>query len=450
LPGTSGLWDYHAQPDRCHARLQVITLYDQGWENISMHRLLHVSRPTIDAWIRRFETEHVAGLADRSRAPSAPVRKIWLPLMVQVYHLQKVHPDAGACRIWSLLTRADVSVRTVGRVMALNRLVYDDIPHVPKRGVNPAPGPHPDTAQARHQYWFIDGRRLDVALDGVHWWSLIILAGYSRPMLAGMIAPTEATWVALMVLSTACLRYGAPASRVSDRGGAYTSADVDAVCARLQLRHETISSTQGESDQHWMEAPCNSQRRLYDYQFSLARTPAELERRHQAFMPLYNTTAHQGLLTDRRLPPMPIEVLGAAQGRLYAPDELARQFSHALFPRTTNRHGCVTLHRDHCSVEEGLPHTQGLLWVAGTQVRAMCEGVVLAEYHCRDDWRDRRVTAIGAGVFHPTRVASPQGQLIPLTPAGSVVVYRPRAPGRQAAPGSSTPQLLLFEVVQTG
>jgi hypothetical protein len=198
--GHLGLWEYHVQPDRYQARMQVIKLYYQGWEKISIHRLLHVSRPTVDAWIRRFETEYFAGLADRSRAPHAPVRKIWLPLMVQVYHLQKVHPDAGAFRIWSLLARADVSVRTIGRVMALNRLVYDDIPHVPKRGVKPVPGPHPYKAQARHQYWFIDGRRMDFAIDGVHWWSLIILEGYSRTMLAGMIAPTEATWVALMVL----------------------------------------------------------------------------------------------------------------------------------------------------------------------------------------------------------------------------------------------------------
>ena len=132
--GHLGLWDDHAQPDRSQARLQVIQRSDQGWENISIHRLWRVSRPTVDAWIRRFETAPFAGWADRSRAPHAPVRKIWLPLMVQVSHLQKVHPDAGACRIWSLLARADLSARTVGRVMALNRLVDDDIPHAPTRG----------------------------------------------------------------------------------------------------------------------------------------------------------------------------------------------------------------------------------------------------------------------------------------------------------------------------
>jgi hypothetical protein len=86
---------------------------------------------------------------------------------------------------------------------------------------------------------------------------------------------------------------------------------------------------------------------LYDYQFSLARTPAELEERHQAFIQTYNTTAHQGLLKDRRLPPIPVEVLGAAKGRLYTPEELARHVSQAVFPRTTNRYGCVTLHSYH-------------------------------------------------------------------------------------------------------
>jgi transposase InsO family protein len=304
LQGQLDLVDYHAQPTRYQARLQVIRLYYQGWAKVSIMRVLRVSRPTVNGWIRRFEAEHVAGLADKPRGPKNP-RKVWLPLMVRVYHLQKAHPDAGEFRIWSLLGRSDVSVRTIGRVKALNRLVYDDIPHVPKKGVKRVPGPHPYKASHRHQYWFIDGRRMDVAVDGVKWWSLIILEGYSRTILAGAMTPTEATWAALMVLYTACLRYGVSDTLVSDSGGAYTSNEFEAVCARLQLRHETIESTKGESYQNLMETHFTIQRRLYDYQFSLARTPAELEQRHQAFIQTYNTTAHQGLLRDRRLPTHP-------------------------------------------------------------------------------------------------------------------------------------------------
>jgi Homeodomain-like domain len=142
-PGPLGRWDYHAQPDRYQARLQVIQLYYQGWEKVSMSRFLHVSRPTVDVWIQRFEPAPFAGLVDRSRAPKTPARKIGLPLMVQAYHLQKAHADAGAFRLWSLRARSDISVRPIGRVMALNRLVYDDIPHAPKRGMKQVPGPHP-------------------------------------------------------------------------------------------------------------------------------------------------------------------------------------------------------------------------------------------------------------------------------------------------------------------
>jgi transposase InsO family protein len=450
VQGELALEGYHHQSDRYQARLQVIKLYAQGWSRVSISRFLHVSRPTVNAWIRRFETEHFAGLLDKSPAPKAPARKVWFPLMIQVYHLQKRHPDAGRFRIWSLLAQPEISERTVGRIMALNKRVYDDIPHVPKLARKLPAQPHPYKAQAPHQYWFIDGRQMDFALEGVKWWSIMILEGYSRTILAGALAPTEATWAALMVLYTACVRYGAPTSLVSDSGGAYTSDAFEAVCGRLEIEHKTIVSTQGESYLNWIETHFNIQRRLYDYQFSLTRTPAELEQVHQAFIQTYNTTAHQGLLHDQRLPPIPVEVLGAAQGRLYAPAELAQKFSHALFPRTTNRYGCVTLHSYHFYIEEGLPKTQVLLWVYGEQLRAVFDNVVLAEYHCRYDWRARKVTAIHEGSFYPTRFASPQGTLLPLTPQESLVLYRPQMLRRQARPSVSLQQLWLFELVPTG
>src|SRR6266568_861665 len=245
-------------------------------------------------------------------------------------------------------------------------------------------------------------------------------------------------------------RYGAPAYLVSDSGGAYTSADFEAVCTRLQIQHETIISTQGESYLNWMETHFNIQRRLYDYQFSLARTPVEFEQVHQAFMETYNTTAHQGLLKDKFDPPIPLEVLGEAKGRLYSPAELDRKFSRALFPRTTNRYGCVTVHSYHFYVEHGLPKTQVLLWVYGEQLRAVLDNVVLAEYHCHYDWRTHNVMEIRDGVFYPTRFASPQGTFIPLNPYEALVVYRPQARRRQMRKSSPIQQLLLFELMHTG
>ena len=449
VQGELPLGIYHSHPQRYHARLQVLKLYYQGWSKLSISRFLKVSRPTVDLWIRRFEAEHFAGLEDKSRTPHSTPRKAWFPLMVEVYHLQKRHPDAGRFRIWSLLDRDAISVRTVGRIMALNKQVYDDIPHVARQRRRKPAQPHPYKATHPHQYWFIDGRQMDFALDGVKWWSIILLDGYSRTMLAGAVAPVEASWVTLMVLYTACLRYGAPKHLISDSGGAFTSNDVTAVLKRLHIEPNPLLSTQGESYKNLMETHFNIQRRLYDYQFSLTTTPAEFEQAHQAFMETYNTTAHEGLLKDGLHPPIPLQVLGQAKGRLYTPEELSRRFSRALFPRTTNQYGCVTLHRYHFYVEAGLPKTRVLLWVYGEQLRAVLDHVVLAEYRCRYDWRAQKVTNLRDGVFYATRFASPQGTLIPLTPQESLIVYRPKPAVRLVQLPAPVQQLWLFELVQT-
>jgi hypothetical protein len=291
---------------------------------------------------------------------------------------------------------------------------------------------------------------MDFTIEGVKWWSRIILDGYSRTMRAGAVAPTEASGVALMVLYTACLRYGVPRALISDSGGAFTSNEFAAVCTRLQIDHKPMESTKGESYLNWMETHFNVQRRLYDYQCSLSTTPLEVEQAHQAFMESYNTTAHQGRLKDRCDPPIPLVVLGEAKGRIYTPEELTRKFSRALFPRTTNPYGCGTLHSYHFYVEHGVPQTQVLLWVYGEQLRAVLDNVVLAAYHCRYDWRTRTVTEIRDGVFYPTRFASPQGALIPLTPQESLVLYRPRTRRRQGHKSVATQQLVLFELGRTG
>ena len=141
--GELPLGAYHSQQDRSHARRQVMQLYAQGWRKRSISGFLQVSRPTVDRWRRRFEAEHLAGLEAKSRAPKVPARTAWFPLMIDVYHLHKRHPDAGRFRLWSLLARPDLSERTVGRVMALTKQVDDDLPPVDKPTSPKAPGPHP-------------------------------------------------------------------------------------------------------------------------------------------------------------------------------------------------------------------------------------------------------------------------------------------------------------------
>jgi transposase/transposase InsO family protein len=458
------LLDYHSYPERPQARLEVVQLYFQGWSKTSISRFLHVSRPTINEWISRFETEDMASLdvedlenldandlkslADGSHAPKTTRRKVWLPIMLEIYHLQKRHPDAGRFRIWSLLGMPELHESTVGRVMALNKRIYPDIPHVSQKRRKKEPQPHPFKASLAHEYWFIDGRMMDFEIDGVRWWSLIVLDGYSRTMLAGAVSASEASWIALTVLFTACQRYGAPQYLISDKGSAYISHVVEAVCTRLGIDHRTITGKDGESYKNLMETHFNIQRRLYDYQFSLCRTPIEFEQAHRRFLELYNSTAHQGLIKEKFDPPIPLHVLGEAKGRLYTTQELERKFSRALFPRTTNRYGCVTLHSYHFYVEAGLPKTKVLLWVYGNELRAVFENVVLAEYYCRYDLRDGKVKDIRDGRYFPhDDFTSDQYTLIALNPQESLVLYRQASAPRQVRLPFPAEQLWLFELV---
>jgi hypothetical protein len=176
------------------------------------------------------------------------------------------------------------------------------------------------------------------------------------------------------------------------------------------------------------------------------RTPAALEQVHQAFIQTYNITAHQGLLQDQRIPPIPVEILGA-EGIMYTWEELTRHFAHALFPRKTNRYGCVTLRSYHFATEEGLPHTQVLLWVSGEPLRAAFDNVMLVEYHWRYDWRDRKVKNIREGMLYPMRIGLSQGSLVPLTSQDFGVVYHARWFRHRALHRSPTQQLLFFEVI---
>jgi len=118
--------------------------------------------------------------------------------------------------------------------------------------------------------------------------------------------------------------------------------------------------------------------------------------------------------------------------------------------RQNHRYGCVTLHRYHFYVEEGLPKTQIFLWIYGEQLRAVFDNVVLAKYRCRYDGQAHEVTEIREGQFYATHFASPQGTLIPWTPQEFLVVHRARPQRRRTFPVSPAGQLCLFKLLSTG
>jgi hypothetical protein len=102
-----------------------------------------------------------------------------------------------------------------------------------------------------------------------------MLDGDSRPIVAGAIAPSEATGAAWLVLATAWLRYGAPEPLRSARGGAFPCDVFEAVGQRWAMQQEPRVSTQGDSSKNLMAPPFNIQRRWLASQGSLPPTPAE-------------------------------------------------------------------------------------------------------------------------------------------------------------------------------
>ena len=78
-------------------------------------------------------------------------------------------------------------------------------------------------------------------------------------MLAGAVAPTEASWVALTVLYAAVRRYGVPVHLISDSGGAFIADAFEGVCTRLGIDHHTIVSTEGQSYMNLMETHFSNQ-----------------------------------------------------------------------------------------------------------------------------------------------------------------------------------------------
>jgi hypothetical protein len=139
-------------------------------------------------------------------------------------------------------------------------------------------------------------------------------------------------------------------------------------------------------------------------------------------------------------------VLGESTGRLLAPQELARKFAQALFIRTPNRYGCVTLHRSHFYIDQGLAHTPVCLWVAGEDLRAVYDQVLVAEYTCHYNLRTGRVTALRLGQWYPSPFATRQAQGVRLerTPQDSVIMVRPPVVRQPVTDPEQAEQLRLF------
>jgi putative transposase len=417
------LTTFAAFADAYQARWTVVRMAYEGWNKKSIADCLKLSRAHVYTILEAFERDGFAGLEDqRTRPPQHPANQLSLSLFKEVLDLQHEYPRAGRFRIHGLLEKQceepPPSERTVGRAIAINRQVHG------------APGPwqsarddQPDEVSFkhlpyrpayRHHLWFTDIRYL-VQLDGSWVYSICIIEGYSRKILAGMASPHQDLTAILQILFAALAEYGCPQAVVSDNGSVFRAGDYLAILRDLAI--EPFHIEKGKPWQNMIEAQFKVQLRLADFQFEQAQTLEDVQNQHAAFIETFNTTPHWAHRKRADGHRTPVEVLGWLRGRGVEPTRLRELFGRTEFLRTVNRYGFVSVQRFYLYAENGLSRQRVSIWIYEGQLRIEYHKTLLARDRCIYDSKHGQLQDVNEPILYPTPFASPQLELIELDDA---------------------------------
>lgn len=414
LPG------FHDFEDAYQARWTVVQMYYEGWNKKSIAGCLRLSRRHVERLVQAFEVDEFAGLEDRrSRPVNHPANQLTLPLLKEILEIQQTYPRAGRFRVRGLLQQKHgkrvASEATIGRAMRLNRTFHhapaawmtnvvlnDSVKHLPYR------------PQYRHQMWFIDIRYL-VQLEGRWVYSICILEGYSRQILAGMASPYQDLTALLQLLYAALREFGCPEQIISDNGAVFRANEYQQLLARLEIQPHHIEPK--KPWQNLIEAQFKIQLRLADAKFENARTLTEVETQHAEFVDTFNTTPHWAhrKRSDARL--TPAEVLDWVRGRDISAADLRTMVGGVQFNRYVNRHGFVSIQRFYLYAERGLSRQRVSVWIYEGRLHIEYQTARLADYHCDYSRESKSLDTVTHPRIYRTLHASPQLALFELDDA---------------------------------
>src|SRR5579859_5490237 len=415
---------YHAIPDAFTRRRTVLQLHMEGWNKQSIAGYLETTRHTVDDVLRRWAEEQFAGLHDKSRRP-----KQTLQAMTAVRQLQE-NPLRGEYRISTALKRLgiELSPRTCGRILALNRKLYGlapppKAPHEPK--------PMPFAAQYRHQIWSTDLRYIDHHLGGGKVYCVSILDNYSRAILASELSRSQNLSVYLRVLRQALERYGAPAVIVSDRGGIFLAKRAEAIYDLLGIQKAEIDKRQPW--QNYIESNFNVQRRLSDWDFGKATTWEELLLAHEQWLEAFNHEEHFAHRQREDGRHSPRAVLDWVRGREVNAVTLAQAFAPVQFARRADRSGYIRFRHWRLYAERGLERQPIGVWLTGERLTVVYSDEPLAQYGVSYERDQHQLRAVREERLYPTPFQSPQPLLWPPREGEWLTVLRltPNAPRRR-------------------
>lgn len=402
---------YEEIGDAAGARLAIIRLHSEGWPVKAIAAYLACSRQQVYRTLRRWIAEGVNGLDDKSRARTGGPRVITLGVIATVKELQE-NPRLGAFRLSAALRQQGiiVSQRTCGRILAKHRALYgrarpDPTPRDPK--------PLPFLAARPHEYWFLDIRYLDHGLGGGRVYSLTVIDGYSRAVLASMLSRSQDLAPVLLLLYSAIRHWGIPDALVTDSGGVFLANHAQRIYAALGIRKEEIARRQAW--QNLLEAQFGTQARMADYAFAQASTWDGLLRVHEQWMDDYNAQMHWA---HQRRPDgwrSPWEVLDGAQGRPIDAGTLRRAFFTLRYGRTLDVHGHARFRHWKIYGERGLAGCQVGLWLYDPQLTIEHWEEPLTQYRVTHAPGKRQLKAVTIHRLFETPFRSPQPGSSPWT-----------------------------------
>ncbi len=333
---------------------------------------------TIARWLARGEE----GLEDRPTGRPKGVRKMDLATMDFIRKMQE-NPELGAFRIHAALEQkrgTEVSVRTVGRVMAVHRDLYGL--GKPKRSPREKKE-MPFRAKRRHEIWTVDVRYVDHSLPPEEHegnaYVISVLENYSRCVLASAVSRSQDTVAFLRVLYSAVERYGPPERLVTDGGGIFRSRQAAAVYEALGIKKEEIERR--KPYQSYIETTFNIQRKMADHHFARARNWKELVAAHERWKEDYNVQrhwAHEGREDGRHSPQ---DVLGFYTGLLrYREEDLSRAFFSTRFSRILDPLGYARFRDWRFYGEEALARREAAIWLQPGSLTVEYAGETLSAY----------------------------------------------------------------------
>jgi len=386
-------------------RLAVVRLYLEGWNIASIAGYLATKRDRVYAALRRWFAEGLPGLADQSRAPKHPARKVDLKALAAIRRLQ-ANPELGGFRVSAALEQQQIflSPRTCRRILALHR----DLGAAQRIVAAPRePRPHPFAATRRHQIWSVDIRYIeDHGLDtDKPVYVIAVLENYSRALLASLLSPRQDLTAYLVVLREAVQRFGAPETLVSDSGGVFLATQAQALYRALGIEKREID--RGRPWQNYIEANFGTMRRMADYHFAQATTWPALHAVHARFFSEYNEQKHfaHEQRTDGRH--SPAAVLSFVHGAWCAPTDLDRLF-RVRARRRVDRAGFVRFRNWRLYGERGLAGAEAAVWVLGETLTVEYATDTLAQYTVVFEPDDRHIRRITAPRPFSTRYPAPQ------------------------------------------